>query len=272
MAERNRIIARTKPTVKPGVLAYVDLESSESENKLVDGEVSGFKQRRGTFEPVVVIGTNKLTRNALKGLSIYMNDILPTCSITFVDNGKIFTSAGYPLSNIIAGIHIQSPVSKLKGLSADFFITSISSMPIPKSESIMYTVSGELHVPKINGYYSKAYRNMTSVKILRTIADELGLGFADNQPEDTQDSMTWILPNYSYKDLIAHVSKYAYKDDNCFFDAFVDRYYNLVFVNVEKQFERDTEIDQGFSAVPQTIINTERSNPEQDDDLEGQFR
>lgn len=271
MAEQNKILVRSTPTIQPTLIEYADFESSKAKDanrKLFDGQVSGFRQRAGMLEPVVQIGKVKLTKHTLKSLSIWQDDLIPRISLTIVDNGYIFTSRGYPLSNIIVSVFIQSPLKKLKSMAADFLITSISSMPIPNSTSIMYTLSGELNVPYLHGNYSKAYPNMTSIQVLQKVAEELKLGFADNQPEGMNDTMTWILPNYTYKSFLQQIGKFSYRDDNNFFDIFIDRYYVLNFVNVEKQFSRDKEIDKGWQAIDQTIIDKRRQNPEQKVDEE----
>jgi hypothetical protein len=153
-------------------------------------------------------------------------------------------------------------------MAADFLITSISSMPIPKSESVMYTLSGELNVPMFYGNFCKAFRNMTSIQALQKVASELQLGFADNQPEGTADTMTWIMPNYTYHSFMKSIAKLAYVDDNNFFDFFIDRYYILNFINVEKQFSKDKEIDTGFLALDQLQIDKSRSDPEKDKEVE----
>ena len=271
MAEQNRILVRSTASIRPTAIEYADFESSkatDANRKLINGEVSGFRQRAGIMEPIVHIGKVKLTKHTLKILKIWQDDLIPRISLTIVDNGYVFTSRGYPLSNILVSVFIQSPLKKLKSMAADFMITSISSMPIPDSTSILYTLSGELNVPYLHGNYSKSYPNMTSIEVLQKVASELQLGFADNQAEGMNDTMTWILPNYTYKSFLQQVGKFSYRDDNNFFDIFIDRYYILNFVNVEKQFSRDKEIDMGWQAIDQTIIDKRRQDPEQKVDEE----
>jgi hypothetical protein len=266
MAEKNKILVRSAATIRPTLIEYADFESSkakDNDRQLFRGNLSGFKQREGLMEPVVQIGAVRLAKHSVKALKIWQEGLLPTISITIIDNGYVFTSRGYPLSNIIVSVFIQSPLKKLKSMAADFLITSISSMPIPNSTSIVYTLSGELNVPFLYGNYSKSYANLTSLQVMQKVAGELQLGFADNQAEGTNDTMTWIMPNYTYKSFLNHVSKFAYRDDSNFFDCFIDRYYILNFVNVEKQFSRDEEIDTCWQALDQSVIDKRRQDPEQ---------
>lgn len=264
MAKENKVLIRTTPTIKPTLIDYYDFESDKAKTdnkKIFDGTTTGFNQRKGLMEPVVMIGKVRLPIGKIKALTIWQDDLMPTMSLTFIDSGLIFTSRGFPVSNIVVSIFIQSIVKKLKSMAADFLINSISSLPIPNSKAVIYTISGELNVPIFNGNYSKSYRNMTSIQALQKVAGELGLGFADNQPEGMNDAMTWIMPNYTYRSFLKHLTKYSYHKEDDFFDFFVDRYYILNFINVEKQFSRDEEIDTGFLALDQTEIDHRRAEP-----------
>ena len=103
-----------------------------------------------------------------------------------------------------------------------------------------------MHIPKLHTNISKALSQVTSLDALLLIANDLQLGFSDNLTENTNDKMTWLIPNYSYKSAITHICKMAYSNEKQFFDCFIDRYYMLNFINVEKQFEKiddDKELD-----------------------------
>lgn len=267
MAQENRVTVRFNPSIAVNKLEIADFESSLSEEdkrKLFDGTASTFRQRRGLMTPFVKIGDVYINPNKIKALSIRQEDFTPTVSVSFIDEGHVFSSRGFPLSNIVMTVHIQSPVKQLKSMTVQFLINSISSMPFGQSQQVMYTLSGEMFIPLMYANYSKSFKNMTSVETLTKVAQDLQLGFADNQNEGTNDTMTWIIPNYTYKEFITQVMKFAYKDDGNFFDCFVDRYYVLNFINVEKQFARDDEPDTGFMALQQTALNFDRVDPEGD--------
>lgn len=271
MAEENKVLIRTNPTITPKLISYPDYESSEAgkaNRKLIDGTTGSFTQQKGTTSPIVKIGNAILPDSNLKSMNLRQDSFVPELTISFTDNDFAFTTRSYPLSNIIVSVYVKSNVKKLKSFYGDFIINSISSMAVPNSASIIYTLSGELYIPQLYGNYSKAYRNMTSTQVLQKVSEELQLGFADNQAEGTNDSMTWIMPNYTYKEFITQVLKFAYKDDNNFFDCFIDRYYILNFINVEKQFARDQEIDTGYVARDQSKVDKQRVDPETQTDNE----
>jgi hypothetical protein len=82
--------------------------------------------------------------------------------------------------------------------------------------------------------------------------------------------MTWLIPNYSYKSAITHISKMAYSSDEHFFDCFIDRYYMLNFINVEKQFEKiDDELNVAYIQYDYNSLGgADRLNPEKSDKTE----
>lgn len=259
----NNILISFAPSLQPTLIEFADRESDQSKTKLVDGSRASYVQQMGVNEPVVMIGKLKLKRKSVKMMSIWLDDLIPTASVTFADPGGEFAISSYPLANILMSIFVQSTVPQVKSLSMEFLITNITSMPVSGTTTVIYTVHGELHVPKLNGNYSKSFPKMTSKKALMQIAKDLKLGFADNQPEDTNDQMTWLMPNYTYKSAIKHITKLAYRDDDNFFDCFIDRYYTLNFINVEKQFDRSNkQIDEGFFARRDDLVDLDRVNPE----------
>lgn len=258
----DKILIRSTPKITPSLITVLDTDTLKNE----DGRLlfsknlspTGFAQRKGLMRPIVKLGTLLLSEDMIKSLSVWYDELVPRVSITLIDENSVFGAGGYPLTNIIASVYIQSQHSKLKSFSGDYIITSINSISLPGSNTSVYTISGELHVPKLNGQFSKSFSKSTSLATLKKVADELQLGFADNQPEDTKDEMTWLMPNYSYKSFINHVKKMAYSGEESFFDCFIDRYYTLNFINVEKMFSQDPETDKTVIALVQNAINKTR--------------
>jgi hypothetical protein len=266
----DKILIRSSPKITPTKISVPDMDNVKGANEgraySVDENVEGHASRRGSMTPIVQIGGLRIPEKMVKSLSVWQNDLLPEISISIIDVDGVFGAGLYPVADILISIFIRSQNEQLKSLSADYLITSISSVVIPHSNMTVYTMAGELHVPKINGMYSKAYKNMTSLEALKKVADDLQLGFADNQPENTNDKMTWLMPNYTYKSFINHIKKIAYRDDNNFFDCFIDRYYILNFINVEKMFSQDPELDTGLLALEQTALDRRRKSEKDEPD------
>ena len=265
----DKIIIRSTPSITPNLITVLDTDTLKNEQGAPmfskDLSTMGYSQKKGSQRPIIKLGTVLLPETSLKSLSVWYQDLVPSISITIIDENSVFGAGGYPLTNIIASVYLQAPNPTLKSLSGDYLITNISSIPVPGTRTVVYTISGELHIPKLNGQFSKSFQRMSSLDVLKKVADELKLGFADNQPNNTNDIMTWLMPNYSYKSFISHVKKMAYLNDESFFDCFIDRYYTLNFINVEKMFSQDPDTDTTFLTLAQTAINKTRVKVEKEE-------
>lgn len=269
----DRILIRSTPKIAPTQIAVRDTKQIKNENgvEIFDkkSDELGYSERKGLMTPIVMIGRVRLPADAIKSIHVWQNELVPRISITLIDANSVFGAGGYPLANIIASVFIQSPNQQLKSLAGDYLINNVSSISLPGTATTIYTISGDLYIPKLNGQFSKSYPKLTSRGVLKKIADELQLGFADNLAEsDTKDQMTWIMPNYSYKSFISHIKKMAYSDDSNFFDCFIDRYYTLNFINVEKMFGQDKELDKGFTTLVQTALNKNQLDPASETDVD----
>ena len=262
------ILKKLDPKIQPSLIDLRDLESVESANKITSPNTVGYKQNRGLTEPFIKIGNIRLAYGQIRSLKIWQDELVPRILITLIDVDSEFSTGKFPTSNILISVFIKSTIKPLKSFACDFIITNISSFNISDKE-IQYTFTGDMHIPKLHTNISKAFSQVTSREALLLIAKDLQLGFSENLTEDTNDKMTWLIPNYSYKSAITHISKLAYSSEEHFFDCFIDRYYMLNFINVEKQFEKMDEalnvayIDyDNHNLGGADRINPEKSNTE----------
>jgi hypothetical protein len=258
----DKIIIRSTPKVTPTKMSVPDLDGTTNKdgNRISSTETGGEGQavKRGSSTPIVQIGGLRLPEDMVKSMTVWQDGLLPKISLTILDVDGVFGSGIFPIADPLISIFVRSTNGKLKSLGGDYLTASVGSVPIPNSDLTLYTFVGELHVPKINGNFSRSYKNMTSLEALQKVADELQLGFADNQPQNTNDRMTWLMPNYTYKEFINDVKKIAYSSDDNFFDCFIDRYYNLNLINVEKMLAQEPEIEKGLLALEQGAIDQRR--------------
>lgn len=241
MAVKNQVLVEFAPKITPYKIEVLDLESKNAEFKALRPDLTGYNRQKGKRIPLIQIGGFILNENDLLSFTLFQNDFLPNIHISFIDSAKIHTSEGFPTTNPIVSIYLAPTNKLLKSISADYLITNIRSVALPDGR-IRYDYVGELYIPKLNTNKSIAYSKMTSVDALRAIAKDLGLGFATNE-DQTNDNMTWINPNLSYKTFIQNISDRAYKNEKSFYQIFIDRSYVLNFINVEKQYSRDQEVD-----------------------------
>jgi hypothetical protein len=102
------------------------------------------------------------------------------------------------------------------------------------SEDYTFVIKAQLRIPKIFQHSCKSYSQKTSWDVLRNLAKELKLGFSSNE-KSTNDVMTWICPNISNEHFISEVVNSSWKSEEDSFEWWVDPYYNLTFVNMNKQ-------------------------------------
>jgi hypothetical protein len=244
MAVKNQVLIEFGPTVTPTKIEFLDLETKKAEVKQISPENTGFTRQLGKKFPLIQIAGLRIAEADLLALTLNQDEFLPGIFFSFIDSSKVFTSDAFPTTTPIVSIYLAPSNKMLKSISGDYLITSIRSMMLPNG-TIKYDYVGELYVPGLNSNKSIAYSNMTSVDAMRAIAKDLQLGFATNE-DQTADRMTWINPNLSYRTFIQQVSDRAYKNEKTFFQVFIDRNYVLNFINVEKQYSRDNEIDITF--------------------------
>lgn len=257
MALSDVILQTLEPKLTPPSFDMLDLESSGSGNKVRNPELTGYSQQLGKAVPLIRIGSARLSQESIISMEVYQNGLIPTIHVAFMDTTGSFTSINYPKTNPLLTAFVGTTHPKLKSFAQTFLITNIQSIPLT-GFMVRYDVYGELYVPKINGNFIRSYNGINSADALKKIAGELGLGFATND-DSTNDKMTWINPNLNYKNFIKQITDRAYKSDKTFFDCFIDRYYVLNFVNVEKQFKRGDTADMGYMATYNGYFETERT-------------
>lgn len=203
----------------------------------------------GSEAPYIMINTVPIA--GIEKMIIDETGTIPTIKITFTDPTGALSGPNYPKTDPIMSVYIKTANGKFKSIAGDFLITSVKSTLDPNADpagvgiNATYIMSGELYIPKLYNNFSKSYSNMTSVEALRELANDLDLGFSELDI-NTNDAMTWINPNRNGLWMINHIAKHAYIDENQFFDCFIDRYYNLTFVNISNQLVQNSEYDNTF--------------------------
>ena len=80
------------------------------------------------------------------------------------------------------------------------------------------------------------------MEALKNVADQLSMGFNTND-ENTEDQQIWIISG-TPMEFIKETTDKAWKDIDSFWDCWIDVYYNLNFVNIQKiLLAREDQID-----------------------------
>lgn len=161
---------------------------------------------------------------------------IPLCKVQFTDSNNLIKD-NPPQDDTKFEIFLNSSDELIKSIHLVFKILNHKKQP-----DNSYIFEGVLSVDDLYVPSSKSYKG-TSFEALRKIAKKLDLGFNSNIEGDTDDEMKWINTNKEYKDFIKEIIQHSYKDENTFLYGFIDFYYCLNYIDVEKEYKRDVSQD-----------------------------
>lgn len=252
----NILTTSTLPTIPLEKLYVADSESgNNSDNPELRRDLLTKKSHiEGDLTPMIRIEEFMFSHMDILHMELNEVGFTPTIKVTLVDKTGVFGSAYYPKNKPVLNLYIRSKGEKYKPIRNDYLITKIVSSGSGLSEggtegvNAQYTIMGVLLIPKLYNIISKSY-NGTSREVLETIAGENQLGFATNE-ETTSDNMTWLnVREPSYK-FINDIVNHAYKDDESFYLSFVDKYYNLNFVNMASMIvDSDLNLSNSWPSI-----------------------
>jgi hypothetical protein len=218
-----------------------DSESKEAQDKTQNVRPNPFKtsSRLGVLVPMIVINQLRPADDEILSFDLSFNGKIPTVNLSIHDtDNKLSLSA--PLDGDVISVYLRPPdVTNQKPIRLDFNITTIGC----SVESQNYYFSGSLKIPEFFKEKCKSFSQNTSVEHLQDICEDSGLGFATNE-ETVDDTMTRICAYDTYETFVNDVVFSAYKDDDSFFDWYIDPYYYLCFVNVNKQFSLEDKVEE----------------------------
>jgi hypothetical protein len=196
--------------------------------------------------PLVKINDYFISINELEYMSIDCTDFLPRITLQASFLYPEFVDREMPKDGDIISIAIRNKSDALNIIRNDYVITGVTVSPRRANVNAPSTVTffGELFVPGLKSFMgSKSYVG-TSMNALKKIAKVLQLGFNTND-DKTNDKQVWYnidTPETFIKD----VTLKAWRDENSFYKTWIDIWYNLNFVNVQKQLlSSESEIDTG---------------------------
>jgi hypothetical protein len=196
------------------------------------------KDGLGNF-PVVFYGEYQIDYNDIIYFSIYYMEGLPCISITFNDSLNLMRDKGFPLDDMKIKIFLNPRSLQLKEILLQFKITHFKAGNNCRIDGVI-----DVNLLHISEY--KSYPNMTSFYTLRQICKDAGLGFNTNI-SDTNDVMTRINPGNKVNYFIMEITESSYLSDNSFMYTFIDYYYNLNYIDVAKELERNADNDYGVT-------------------------
>lgn len=219
-------------------------ESSSASEKLDNSTKKNNKKRAslgkligglGGSQPIVKINNYIFSSKELSNFKISLNTFVPTIEVTVkLDSGK-FMVKDFPKDGDLMSVYIRSYTEVFKPISNDYLITNVVTTRSGDKEgsNIIITFYGILNINYLYAESCRSIKDKTSFDALLEIASFLKLGFVSNI-KSTNDKMNWLCTYYTNKKWIDDITIHAYKDDSCFFDSWVDYYYQLNFAELNR--------------------------------------
>jgi len=187
--------------------------------------------------PVVEINGYNLTEKQIKSVDVNSSDFIPTINCTFEIKDGVFISKHFPKDGDVISVYIRSHNNDLKPVRCDFLISRVVTGKSKDSQGskLKITVLGNLLIPRLYKSFNKSFKNMSSLDVMTEIANDLGLGLVTNiTATELVDTMTWVAANETYAEFIKKITDHAYLNEFCFFKCWIDYYYNLNFVDLNR--------------------------------------
>lgn len=214
-------------------------------------DIDRAKDVLGTTEPILAINSKNIPWSSVDMFELKADDFIPSLAMSFIDEEDVFTGDLAITNGDIVSFYVKSTKKTLKPIRIDFYITKSTPLSFkdPSGElRVEFTIKGIIHIPELWKEFSDSFPG-SSYKTLQTIADELDLGFASNidNTKDGED-MKWISPFQTYKEFIKEVTNFSYINDDSFQTSFIDFYYNLNFVEVNREIRPPEKFEEFVEA------------------------
>ena len=213
----------------------------------------------GLVYPMIRINDIILSRSNIRSMTLSMNGFMPTISLNLMFNNVNFISKNMPKDGDIISIFIRVDTAALTYLRDDFIITNCNGFNATRGEmDSNISLSGRLFIEAFDSRTSIDAFAGSSKFVMKELAKKFGLGFAYNDFDDTDDFMNWIQCRETTQTFIENVIRHAWKNETSFFKAWIDLYYNICFVNVNKfllSTENEEEVDITFATNIMNMYN-----------------
>lgn len=199
--------------------------------------LSEFKQHQG-FYPLVYYNELQIQYSDLLDFSLFLKENIPQVKMTFIDQTGTMGQRTSPLDNTKIVVFINTRSDLLKPIFIQFKIINIK-----KEISGAFTLKGAIDLDDLYTINYESFPKSSSLQVLQKVSKQLGLGFNSNILS-TNDTMNWL--NYGRKvyQFIKYVSNNSYISDNDFTSYYIDYYYHMNYVNIQKELLRDNTNDQ----------------------------
>lgn len=263
----NHILAVVEPVILPTEIKF-DALAEESGSDNVDKQT----KEVGVMEPFILCNDIIIPRNDILNIELELSATTPACTVTFNDREGNFTVDSVPRDGDFFTLLLNSKHQEtFKSIHMDFDIVEVDTgeMPgkVPGGRPI--TLEGIAKIPKLFGEDCQVLDADTSLAHLEKIARDLEIGLATNI-DTTDDNQSRIQAYETYLDFIKSIVGDAYISDDSFVKYYIDQYYYLNFIDVNKIFNAPNESleDVMKSLTTTSISETSQKGSETDNEMD----
>lgn len=218
-------------------------------------DTAKFKDLIAQSLPVVSYYGVQLQQNNIKKLIVDSNKYMPSCYVCYVDEQNVMHDIGFPTDNAKLTIVLPSTNDALANVFMDFKVQKYEVELMRNSNVKKIHMWGICSVESLLVTSYKSY-DKTSYDLVTEVAQETGLGVMSNV-DGSNDRMTWINPGLHGHDFLQDVANKAWVGESGYVWSFVDLFYNINYVDVERALSDDIG---GIRWVATNIFNVSNLN------------
>jgi len=204
--------------------------------------------------PLIKFRDRTINIEEVQSFEIDCSNFLPIIYLKLSITDRKFLGEYIPKDGDIISIYMRSQNDVYKPVRNDYLITHVDTNALDGSDyATEYYVTGILNIKNIWVEKNTAMKGK-SIDVIRKVADELDLGFATNVEGEMDDEMVWICDWKSYKDFLLHITEHSWKNEKTFYRVFIDIYYYVNFIEVEKQLDITKEFDESLAIMEKTPL------------------
>jgi hypothetical protein len=206
-------------------------DPAKAENNLESSETT----------PKVFYYDLELPASYIRKITLDSNRFMPICYVEFEDVYNILHDVGFPADNAKLTIIIPSNSKILANIYMEFKIERFNVV-LSRSGNKKIMMWGICNVENMLVSPYRSYENTSTFDLCKNIAQETGLGLMSNV-DSSKDSMNWINTSIPVYQFLQDTINKAWVGESGYIWGFVDFYYNLNYIDVERSLSQDiTEI------------------------------
>lgn len=208
--------------------------------------------------PLICINDIFLEKDEILYMEIDCTSFLPTINLNIKLKNTALLNTNAIKDGDIISLFLRTTSDVITPIRSDFIINRnrVNGYEINNPNSNTNIIlNGELFIPGIHSSKDNLFTCGNSKNAIKDVCKKLGLGFAFNDIDETNDKQLWFSPKKKVIDYINDLTIHSWKDEESFYKSWIDLYYNLNFINVNKCLVSDEDIDITIGTLTRTMQN-----------------